>query len=167
MTGKSTPPRASPLDQVMALRHYLFTDGPLRATTREGYSDIRSSFIEPVIKGENGGLPITLAVIFQSIARRLNFKVDLIGHPGHFLVRFENTFIDVFHGLTYTLGDLVDRLRAQGLPVLPQFVNPGDDFLVLKRVEYETQCQRFGQCQFTCCSFESSQNRRTDVDKSV
>jgi len=121
--------------QVMAVRHYLFNQGPLHPINPDDYYDLRNSFIDSVLSGERGGIPVVLAIIFQSIAKRLGFHIDLISHPGHFLTRYQSTYIDVYHGVTYTLAELVERLQQQMLPVLPAFVNPSNDYLVLQRVE--------------------------------
>ncbi len=49
------------------------------------------------------GLPITLAVLYLEIARRLDLKVVGVALPGHFVVRYEPTkgpsrLIDVYEG---------------------------------------------------------------------
>lgn len=48
------------------------------------------------------GIPITLAIIFESVARRLGVRCEAVSFPAHFLLRFsdeiENFYIDVFNG---------------------------------------------------------------------
>ena len=49
------------------------------------------------------GLPITLSVVYMELAKRLGLKVDGVGLPGHFVVRFtpekgDSRLIDVFDG---------------------------------------------------------------------
>lgn len=58
------------------------------------------------------GLPITLAVLYESIARRLGLKCEPISFPAHFLLRFtegiemdgDSYYIDVFNN-----GDIIRR----------------------------------------------------------
>ncbi|MFN7992520.1 MAG: transglutaminase-like domain-containing protein [Bryobacteraceae bacterium] len=65
------------------------------------YYDPRNSCLNDVIV-ERTGIPITLAVVYLEVARRLSRPVFGIGLPGHFLVQYRDleysAFIDVFHG---------------------------------------------------------------------
>jgi regulator of sirC expression with transglutaminase-like and TPR domain len=65
------------------------------------------------------GIPITLAVLYIELAKRLGVQVHGIGFPGHFLVRFDSSeghseWIDVFErGKRLTYENLVERLSEQ------------------------------------------------------
>lgn len=65
----------------------------------------QNSFIDDVLITRQG-LPITLAIIFEAVARRLGLRCDPISHPAQFLLRFCDTYnpntrdwyyIDVFN----------------------------------------------------------------------
>ena len=87
-------------DYVDAANQYLF--GELGFTgNSQNYYDTRNSCLNEVLT-DRTGIPITLAVIYLEIARRLAKPVYGIGLPGHFVVQYRDesfsTFIDVFHG---------------------------------------------------------------------
>ncbi|XP_076232627.1 F-box only protein 21 isoform X2 [Calliopsis andreniformis] len=90
----------------------------------EMYYSSENSFIDQVLEQKSGN-PITLAIIFESVARRLGIRCEPMSFPSHFLLRWketygpesedgENFYIDVFNGgqfLTKT-----NCLRIAGLP---------------------------------------------------
>src|SRR5262245_7672889 len=50
------------------------------------YYDPRNSFLADVL-ARRTGIPITLAVVFLEVARRVGLDARGVGFPGHFLVR--------------------------------------------------------------------------------
>ena len=88
-------PRAT----IDALNQVLFGECGLRGN-RDDYFDPRNSFLNQVL--DRGlGIPITLAVIYREVARRVGFPLVGVGMPGHFLLkhfdeRGEELLIDVF-----------------------------------------------------------------------
>lgn len=75
----------------------------------DDYYDPRNSYLNDVIDRKLG-IPITLAVIYLSVARRLGRDAAGLNTPGHFLVLDEGAVIDPFNG-----GRVVehDVLQAQ------------------------------------------------------
>jgi regulator of sirC expression with transglutaminase-like and TPR domain len=66
---------------------------------RDDYYDPRNSFINEVLERRTG-IPITLAVVWMAVGRRVGFPVEGIGFPGHFLVRAggeRGRYVDVFN----------------------------------------------------------------------
>ncbi len=66
----------------------------------DNYYDPRNSYLNQVIERRTG-IPITLAVVYMEVGRRLKVPLLGIGMPGHFLVRhreIENLYIDTFSG---------------------------------------------------------------------
>ncbi|XP_043512452.1 F-box only protein 21-like [Frieseomelitta varia] len=73
------------------------------------YYWLEKSFIDHVLE-TGSGIPITLAIVFESVARRLGVHCEPVNFPSHFLLRWkerygpgfkdtENFYIDVFnHG---------------------------------------------------------------------
>ncbi|XP_023014893.1 F-box only protein 21 [Leptinotarsa decemlineata] len=65
----------------------------------------QNSFINEVLE-KRQGLPITLAIVFEAVARRLGLRCEPISFPAHFLLRFCESsscdsdwyYIDVFNG---------------------------------------------------------------------
>ncbi|KAK2588852.1 hypothetical protein KPH14_001721 [Odynerus spinipes] len=72
----------------------------------EMYYSSENSFIDKVLERKHG-IPITLAIIFESVARRLGIRCEPVSFPSHFLLRWkekynveemESFYIDVFNG---------------------------------------------------------------------
>jgi len=64
------------------------------------YTNPNNSYIDQVLKKKTG-IPVTLSLLYAAICRRLNVHLDMIGMPGHFLMRWtdkkgEPVFIDAF-----------------------------------------------------------------------
>ena len=85
---------------VAAANQYLFEELGFAGNTAH-YYDPRNSCLNEVLTARTG-IPITLAVVYLEIGRRLAQPVYGIGLPGHFLVQYRDAkyaaFIDVFHG---------------------------------------------------------------------
>jgi regulator of sirC expression with transglutaminase-like and TPR domain len=92
--------RSGGLDYVEAANRYLFAELGFTGNS-QNYYDPRNSCLNDVLEARTG-IPITLAVVYLEIARRLARPVYGIGMPGHFLVQYRgadfSTYIDVFHG---------------------------------------------------------------------
>ncbi|XP_076756126.1 F-box only protein 21 [Xylocopa sonorina] len=72
------------------------------------YYSLENLFIDRVLEDRHG-IPITLAIVFESVARRLGIRCEPVSFPSHFLLRWrerynsesknaENFYIDVFNG---------------------------------------------------------------------
>jgi regulator of sirC expression with transglutaminase-like and TPR domain len=92
---------------VTALNEYLYDELGFRGNL-EHYHDPRNSCLNEVLDRRTG-IPITLAVIYLEIARRIGLRVSGINFPGHFLLRAavdgtaeasgrDFLIIDPFHG---------------------------------------------------------------------
>jgi regulator of sirC expression with transglutaminase-like and TPR domain len=88
-----------PMRIVKAINEYLYEDLGFTGNTRD-YYDPCNSFLNDAI-ARRTGIPITLALIYLEIARRLDFPMVGIGMPGHFLIRPEfdgaGIFVDAFN----------------------------------------------------------------------
>lgn len=62
----------------------------------DDYYDPRNSYLNEVVDRKLG-IPITLAVVYISVARRLGRDAVGLGTPGHFLVRDGDTVLDPFN----------------------------------------------------------------------
>jgi regulator of sirC expression with transglutaminase-like and TPR domain len=108
-------------DRVQRLTAYLSRDEGFRGD--EGsYHDLKNSYL-PDVLDRRMGIPVTLSVLWISVARRLGLPVSGVGLPLHFVARCEADadplFVDAFH------GDVLDRdgcrrlvSRAAGRDVL-------------------------------------------------
>lgn len=68
------------------LRQVIFSQYKFRGNN-EFYYMPQNSFIDQVLLHRHG-LPITLSIIFEAVARRVGLKFDPINFPSHFLLRF-------------------------------------------------------------------------------
>lgn len=80
---------------------------------REDYYDPRNSFLNDVLD-RRLGIPITLALVYMEVARRLGEPVLGIGFPGHFLAKYagdEEIVMDPFDGAILSEADCRGLLR--------------------------------------------------------
>lgn len=88
-------------ETISVLNRVLFEEAGLRGN-REDYYNPRNSFLNDVL--DRGlGIPITLALIYMEVGRRLGFPLFGVGMPGHFLLKHydidgHETIIDCFSG---------------------------------------------------------------------
>jgi regulator of sirC expression with transglutaminase-like and TPR domain len=113
--------RSGGSDYVEVANQYLF--GELGFTGNAAhYYDPRNSCLNDVLTARTG-IPITLAVVYLEIGRRLARPVYGIGLPGHFLVQYRDAdfaaYIDVFHGgRVLTTAECFELARqSAGIPL--------------------------------------------------
>jgi regulator of sirC expression with transglutaminase-like and TPR domain len=115
------PAERYPLRMLQTINRYLYDDLGFTGNTAD-YYDPRNSFLNDVIDRRTG-IPITLALVYLEIARRLDFPMVGIGMPGHFLIRPEfqeaGIFVDAFNrGEILFEQDCQERLaQIYGQPV--------------------------------------------------
>src|SRR5262249_25194751 len=90
-------------DTLAALNQFFFKERGFHGS-RADYYHRSNSYLSEVID-DREGLPITLSVLYIELARRLGLKVEGVGLPGHFVVRYvpskaEAQLIDVYEGGT-------------------------------------------------------------------
>tara|TARA_R110002111_G_scaffold262504_1_gene338961 strand:- start:147597 stop:149909 length:2313 start_codon:yes stop_codon:yes gene_type:complete len=98
---KTLPPQATPQVKLDALNQYLFRETGFHGS-RTNYYSRSNSYINETIE-DREGLPITLAILYMEMGRRLGLDIEGVGLPGHFVVRVNSTaekgqLIDVFEG---------------------------------------------------------------------
>jgi regulator of sirC expression with transglutaminase-like and TPR domain len=100
-------------DRIDGISDYLFYQANFQGN-RENYYDPRNSFLNEVLDRKLG-VPISLAVIWMTIAQKLGIPAYGVGLPGHFIVGINHPdghqlLIDPFNtGLRLTIIDC-DRL---------------------------------------------------------
>lgn len=100
--------------QAEQLSSYLFHELGYRGN-RTNYSDPRNSFLNEVID-RRLGIPITLSIVYITIAEELGIPAYGIGLPGHFIIGIRNEggdrWLDPFHeGRWLNLSDCADLIR--------------------------------------------------------
>jgi regulator of sirC expression with transglutaminase-like and TPR domain len=107
----------------------------------ENYYDPKNSFLNEVLDCKTG-IPITLSLIYLEIAKRLGLKLEGIGFPGHFLLKYSSgesaLYIDPFNrGKLLTEEDcnqkIVDMYQGQ-LVFQKDFLKPITNKQFLTRI---------------------------------
>lgn len=130
----------TPSAQAKALAETLFDRLGFQGN-QQNYTDPRNSYLNEVLD-RRLGIPISLSVIYISIANRLDIPAAGIGLPGHFIVKVpaENGpgFIDPFHsGRQLTLDDcvrLVEQTVGYSGPLQDEWLEPVPAQAILTRM---------------------------------
>lgn len=99
--------------RVTALNRFLFEEQRFAGDTRR-YYDPRNSYLNEVLD-RRLGIPITLALVYMGVGRRLDVDVQGISFPGHFLVKCvadDEIVIDPYAGVILSPESCQERLRA-------------------------------------------------------
>lgn len=101
-------------ERVDALSDFLFYQREFSGN-RQDYTDPRNSYLNCVLDRRKG-IPISLSVIYTSIAKRLGLQAYGIGLPGHFIVGVyqagSQVFLDPFNaGVRLTIADCGKLVR--------------------------------------------------------
>jgi regulator of sirC expression with transglutaminase-like and TPR domain len=125
-------------EKVERLNDFLYRERGFRGN-RDDYYDARNSFLCDVLERRTG-IPITLAIVWVSVAQQLGLAARGVGFPGHFLVRVddgEEILVDPFAGVTVTRADCETRLNAAAgasVPLDPSHLEATPAKQVLARV---------------------------------
>ena len=127
--GRRVRDIGDPAQSIFALNTVLFGEEKLRGN-REEYYDPRNSFLNDVLD-RRLGIPITLALVYMEVARRIGFPLFGVGMPGHFLLKHydpegRQVLIDAFNGgHILSAKDCKERLNeiyAGQVTFQPQFL---------------------------------------------
>ena len=143
-----TPSGADAEERVAALNEFLYEELGFRGNT-DDYYDPRNSYLNEVID-RRVGIPITLAVLYMALGRRVGLPLEGVSFPGHFLVRLRLRtgvlVLDPFEGgMPQSEADLRSRLErvippgvAGNVPIaelpLDQFLEAATNRQILARV---------------------------------
>ena len=134
---EAVPRNAPGGEQVDALRHYLHEACGFRGNV-ENYYDPENSFLTSVMTRRTG-IPITLALVYLVIGRRLGIPLIGIGMPMHFLVGFrdgaEERYIDPFYGGRQVgRGECRLLLERAGFEPAEAYLQPATVVSILERM---------------------------------
>ncbi len=113
---------------IASLNEYLFQRLGFRGNTQD-YYDPRNSFLNEVLDRRTG-IPITLSIVYMSVAHRSGLCLQGVGMPGHFLVKYvaqgEEIVIDPFNGGAKVSSSdcqrLMDHVYGGKLAFQPRFL---------------------------------------------
>lgn len=115
--ARAVPAKADEAVTLATLNRVLFDELGFHGS-RGDYYNRSNSYVNEVLD-DREGIPITLAIVYMTLARRLGLTVEGVGFPGHFLVRYEPAggeprWLDVFERATErTREDLAARRREE------------------------------------------------------
>ncbi|HUQ24665.1 MAG TPA: tetratricopeptide repeat protein [Burkholderiales bacterium] len=135
-------------ERVVVLNQFLFGDLGFVGNARD-YYDPRNSYLNEVIDRKTG-IPITMAIVYLEVGRRIGLPLAGVSFPGHFLVRLQlrgrALVLDPFSGgVPVSEAELRERLRrvvpesvTGNVPVaalpLDEFLEPASNRQILARV---------------------------------
>ena len=107
---------------VIALNRFLFDEHGFTGDAAN-YYDVRNSFLNEVLDRKRG-IPITLALVYIEIARRIGLPVHGVSFPAHFLVkcplREGTVVVDPYaRGASLSFDDLRQRVKTLRNGVTP------------------------------------------------
>lgn len=127
---------------IESINEVLFVQEGLRGNS-DDYYDPRNSYLNDVMD-RRLGIPISLSVIYMELARRMDFSVDGIGFPGHFLVKHvgedQDIVIDPYNlGRILTHADcqeLLDKIYEGGVSMNESMLHAMEKRTIITRMLY-------------------------------
>lgn len=131
-------PDYGPLEErVEALRRYLHETCAFHGNT-EDYYDPDNSFLSSVLIRRTG-IPITLALVYLTVGRRIGVPLVGIGMPMHFLIGYRTTssfrYLDPFFtGREVSRGECLLLLERAGFEPAETYLRPAPVVGILERM---------------------------------
>jgi regulator of sirC expression with transglutaminase-like and TPR domain len=122
------PSSRYPLRIIQSINQYLYEELGFDGNKID-YYDPRNSFFNDVIERKTG-IPITLALVYMEVAKRIDFPMVGVGMPGHFLIRPDvediEIFVDAFNGgevmFTQDCQQRLSQIYHQEVMLKPEFL---------------------------------------------
>ena len=130
-------PSDAPEEIAAKIGHYFSIDKGFSGKEAD-YYNTDNHYINKVIETKKG-VPIVLSVIYILVLRKLNFPVDGIGMPGHFIIRYDFgakfLFADPFHsGNLVSVNDCKKSLTSLGYVFKEEYLEPVTNRQILERM---------------------------------
>lgn len=128
---------AAPEDIALKISDY-FSKAKGFSGNEMDYYNSDNHYLNKVIETKKG-VPITLSVIYLLVLRKLNFPVEGIGMPGHFIIRYNfgttSLLADPFHdGKVLSLDDCKSYLTSMGYTYKNEYLEPVTNKQILERM---------------------------------
>ncbi|MDF5708041.1 MAG: SirB1 family protein [Nostoc sp. S4] len=122
------PEQRYPLRIIQTINQYIYEDLGFSGNKIDYYNP-RNSYLNDVID-RRLGIPITLALVYLEVARRIDFPMVGIGMPGHFLIRPDvadmEIFVDAFNSgeiiFPEDCQERLSQLYQQPVTLQPEFL---------------------------------------------
>ena len=124
------------IGRALLVGHYLGTELGYRGD-REDYHHPENLSLARAIERKRG-LPLTLAALYRSVARRAGLRAEILPLPGHVLVRIEEgvarPILDPFDGgRPLAEADCRSYIARHGIPWNRKWLEPAQPGLILQR----------------------------------
>jgi regulator of sirC expression with transglutaminase-like and TPR domain len=140
----------SAMNVLESLNEVLFVQEGLRGDT-EDYYDPRNSFLNEVLERRTG-IPISLSVIYIEVGRRMDFPLEGVGFPGHFMVKHGDLLIDPFNLGRFPspkdCQELLDRVYSGSVTVKASLLAPMGRKAIISRMLYNLKGIYYQKEQF-------------------
>ena len=122
---------------ISMLNEYLFDELGFDGA-EEDYYDPGNSFLN-VVLDKKTGIPITLSIIYAEVAKSIGLNLQIIGFPGHVIVKYkEEIILDPFYsGRLLTIEDLEEILTrnfGEVVEFVPEYLNEATTDQLLTRL---------------------------------
>ena len=122
---------------ISMLNEYLFDELSFDGA-EEDYYDPGNSFLN-VVLDKKTGIPITLSIIYAEVAKSIGLDLQIIGFPGHVIVKYkEEIILDPFYsGRLLTIDDLEEILTrnfGEVVEFVPEYLNEATTDQLLTRL---------------------------------
>ncbi len=131
------PGEKSPEMVIHTMNSYLFEKLKFRGNSRDYYHP-DNSFIDRMFISRKG-IPISLSVLYILLAKRLNFPVFGVSMPAHFIVKYDDSEIEIFFdpyfkGNIYSRNECINFLKQINISD-PQVILGGcPNYLIILRM---------------------------------
>lgn len=134
---EAVPEDEAPAERVEALRRYLHQTCGFHGNTEDYYDPDNSFFSSVLIR--RTGIPITLALVYLTLGRRIGVPLVGIGMPMHFLVGYRSgatyRYLDPFFGgREVSRGECLLLLERAGFDPAERFLRPAPVVGILERM---------------------------------
>ena len=134
---EAVSPRAEIAVRADELRRYIHETSRFRGNT-ENYYDAENSFLSQVLSRRTG-IPITLALVYLSLAQRIGLPLVGVSMPMHFLVGYKNgtayRYLDPFFGgREVSRGECMVLLERAGFDPVDEYLKPAPVVATLERM---------------------------------
>lgn len=124
-------------ERAFALSDFMFRTLGFSAN-RDAYYDPNNSFINWVIDNRTG-IPVSLSVVYLLLARRLDLPIFGVNMPAHFIVKYDDTyeevFIDVYNeGEAFAKDEGIRFLLNADIKPRPHYFKATDERSILLRM---------------------------------
>ena len=122
---------------ISMLNEYFFDELDFHGA-EDDYYDPGNNFLN-VVLDKKTGIPITLSIIYSEVAKNIGIDLQIIGFPGHVVVKYkEETILDPFYrGRLLTIEDLeeiLERNFGDTVEFVPEYLNEATTEQLLTRL---------------------------------